>query len=62
MTMQVTLGFGIRVSGHDTGITFPTLRDAEDGADRLFAHGYKQVEIFRRMTEQVRLRPSTEAA
>ena len=62
MTTLVTLGFGIRVGGHDTGITYPTLRDAEDGADRLFAHGYKQVEIFRRMTDQARLKSATEAA
>ena len=62
MALQVTLGFGIRVNGHDAGITFPTLHDAEEGTDRLFAHGYKQVEIFRRMAEQARLKPSTEAA
>lgn len=62
MTTLVTLGFGIRVGGHDTGITYPTVHDAEEGADRLFAHGYKQIEIFRRMTELARLKSATAAA
>ena len=62
MALQVTVGFGIRINGQDAGITYPTLHDAEDGADHLFARGYKQVEIFRRMAEHLRLRSNNEAA
>ncbi len=64
MTMQTTVGFGIRVDGHDLGMTFATLHDAEDSADRLFVNGYKRAEIFRRTSshEIVRLGPSSEVA
>ena len=47
---QVNLGFGIRVDGRDVGISFPSIPDAEGGADRLFAHGYTKIEIFERVS------------
>jgi hypothetical protein len=47
------IGFGIRVDGRDAGITFPTMRDAEGGADELLAHGYTQITIFDRVSGRV---------
>lgn len=47
------IGFGIRVEGRDTGITFPTLADAEGGANQLLAHGYAQIAIFDRVSGRV---------
>jgi hypothetical protein len=44
------IGFGIRVDGRDTGITFPTISDAEGGAHQLLAHGYKEITIFDRVS------------
>jgi hypothetical protein len=44
----VNTGFGIRVDGRDTGISFPNLGEAQGGAIRLCAHGYLSVEIFDR--------------
>jgi len=47
---QASMGFGIRVDGRDVGISFPSIPDAEVGADRLFAHGYTKIEIFDRVS------------
>lgn len=46
-------GFGIRVDDRDTGISFPSISDAKGGAGRLFAHGYKRVEIFDRVSGSI---------
>jgi len=56
--------FGIRVDGRDVGITFSSAPDAEGGADRLFAHGYKKIEIFDRASGSVikHVSPSPAAA
>ena len=49
----VNTGFGIRVDGRDTGISFPRVAEAEGGARQLFAHGYKRVEIFDRVSGNI---------
>lgn len=46
-------GFGVCVDGRDTGISFPSVAEAQGGAHRLFAHGYRRVDIFDRVTGNV---------
>jgi hypothetical protein len=53
LARPLAVGFGIRVDGRDAGISFSTVADAEGGAHRLSAQGYKQVDIFERLSGRV---------
>ena len=59
-------GFGIRADGHDPGIIFSELSEAQHGARALTACGFKHVVIFDRVTgsvvEKGRAGPATDAA
>jgi hypothetical protein len=46
-------GFGVRVDGRDAGISFAKYADAEGAANRLFADGYRHIEIFDRPSGRV---------
>jgi hypothetical protein len=51
--VPIMSGFGVRVDGRDTGISFPRVADARGGTHRLLAHGYQRVEIFDRESGRV---------
>lgn len=53
LARPLAVGFGIRVDGRDAGISFSSVADAEGGAQRLSAQGYKHVDIFERMSGRI---------
>jgi hypothetical protein len=53
MALPVNTGFGIRVGGRDTGISFPNAADAVGGALRLLARGHRSVEVFDRVSGSI---------